>query len=1004
MDLRRLRHAGPSSAAALAALPKATPPADFPSRLDSLTDSRPSFLNPTDTFVRRHIGPDDQQVGEMLDACGADSLEELVSQTVPAGIRLGRDLELGPGFEDGKGEQQALEELREIAGKNVAMRSLIGCGYAGTITPPIIQRNILENPSWYTQYTPYQAEISQGRLEALLNFQTLISDLTGLPLAGASLLDEATAAAEAMGMAYNACRQKKKRFFVSEDCHPQTIAVIRTRAEALGVEVVVGEARTADLDDVFGAVVQYPTTYGTIEDYSAFFERVHAAGALTIVAADLLALTVLRAPGEFGADIVVGNSQRFGVPFGYGGPHAAFLSTSEKHKRSLPGRLIGVSRDSAGGRALRMALQTREQHIRRDKATSNICTAQVLLAVMAGMYAVYHGPDGLRDIANRVHGMTETLASGLRAAGVKVGDGPYFDTLRVHVDDAERIHESARSHGFNLRPIDATSVGITLDERVTSEEVASLLAVFGAGDQSVVEHSEKAELGFAAPHGRTSEFLTHEVFNAYHAEHELLRYIHRLSARDLSLTTSMIALGSCTMKLNATSEMLPVTWSEFGDIHPFVPVDQAQGYAEMLQRLSHALEEITGFDAISLQPNAGSQGEYAGMLSIRAYHRANGDEGRTVCLIPTSAHGTNPASAVMAGMKVVAIRCDDDGNIDVEDLRAKAEKHKDELAAIMVTYPSTHGVFESAIKEICQIVHDNGGRVYMDGANMNAQVGLCRPADFGADVCHLNLHKTFCIPHGGGGPGMGPIGVVADLAPFLPSHPLVEMGGERSFGTVAAAPWGSPSILPISYMYIAMMGAQGLRRATEIAILNANYMAKRLEGSYDVLYRGESGRSAHEFIIDLRPFEKTSGVVAEDVAKRLMDYGFHAPTMSFPVAGTLMIEPTESETKAELDRFCDAMISIRAEIAAIEAGEADREDNVLKGAPHTAAAVTGTTWNRAYSREQAAFPAVWVADFKFWPSVGRIDNGFGDKNLICTCPSVEELAEEEVPAAEPAAI
>ncbi|MEM6571593.1 MAG: aminomethyl-transferring glycine dehydrogenase, partial [Planctomycetota bacterium] len=724
-------------------------------------------------------------------------------------------------------------------------------------------------------------------------------------------------------------------------------------------------------------------------------------GGLAIVAADLLALTLLRPPGEFGADIAVGNSQRFGVPLGYGGPHAAFLATTEDHKRILPGRLIGVSRDADGNPALRMALQTREQHIRRDKATSNICTAQVLLAVMAGLYATYHGPEGLRRIATRVHGLTGTLASGLRAAGVQVDDGPFFDTLRVRVADAARVHETARAQGFNLREIDGTSVGVTLDERSTPEEVAALLAVFGAGDQAVAEHAGRVHTDYPAPHARTTAYLTHEVFNAYHAEHELLRYIHRLASRDLSLTTSMIALGSCTMKLNATSEMLPVTWPEFGDVHPFAPLDQVEGYRVLLDRLSRSLEEITGFAAISMQPNAGSQGEYAGMLTIRAYHRSRGDEGRKICLIPTSAHGTNPASAVMAGMRVVAIKCDDDGNIDVADLRAKAEKHASELAAIMVTYPSTHGVFESAIREICSIVHENGGRVYMDGANMNAQVGLCRPADFGADVCHLNLHKTFCIPHGGGGPGMGPIGVVEDLAPFLPSHPIVPMGGEQPFGTIAAAPWGSPSILPISYMYIAMMGPAGLKRATEVAILNANYMAKRLEASYPVLYRGASGRSAHEFIIDLRPFEKSAGVSAEDLAKRLMDYGYHAPTMSFPVAGTLMIEPTESETKAELDRFCDAMIAIREEIRAIENGEADREQNVLKGAPHTAATVTATQWDRPYSREVAAFPAPWVREHKFWPTVSRIDNGFGDKNLICTCPSVEEMAEVEEP--EPAA-
>ncbi|MFT6831982.1 MAG: glycine dehydrogenase [Planctomycetota bacterium] len=966
-----------------------------------LTESCPKFLDPTDTFVRRHIGPDEQETQLMLRTIGADSLDQLVDETVPAGIRLNRALELGPGFEDGRGEAEVLAELHGIAKKNRLMRSLIGCGYAGTHTPPVIQRNILENPSWYTQYTPYQAEISQGRLEALLNFQTVISDLTGLPLAGASLLDEATAAAEAMGMAWTAARQKKSRFFVSEDCHPQTIAVIKTRAEALKIEVVVGDPANVDFDDLFGAIVQYPTTYGLVEDYSGFFDKVHAAGALAIVAVDLLALTLLRAPGEFGADIVVGTSQRFGVPLGYGGPHAAFLATTENHKRIMPGRLIGLSRDANGNPALRMALQTREQHIRRDKATSNICTAQVLLAVMAGMYAVYHGPDGLREIGARVHGMTETLRSGLEAGGVKVDGGPVFDTLRVRVADAARTHATAREQGINLREIDGTSVGVSLDERTTAEELATLLAVFGAGSESVTTHAARVDLGYAAPHARTSTYLSHAVFQKYHSEHELLRYIHRLSARDLSLTTSMIALGSCTMKLNATSEMLPVSWPEFGDVHPFVPLDQVTGYTQMLNQLERTLEEITGFDKVSLQPNAGSQGEYAGMLCIRAFHRARGDEQRNVCLIPTSAHGTNPASAVMAGMRVVAVKCDRHGNIDVADLTEKAEKHKNELSAVMVTYPSTHGVFESAIKEICDVVHENGGRVYMDGANMNAQVGLCRPADFGADVCHLNLHKTFCIPHGGGGPGMGPIGVVSDLAPYLPSHPMVDMGGAESFGTVSAAPWGSPSILPISYMYIAMMGAAGLKLATEVAILNANYMAKRLEEHYPVLFRGEGGRSAHEFIIDLRPFEKSADVAAEDVAKRLMDYGYHAPTMSFPVTGTLMIEPTESETKGELDRFCDAMISIREEIRAIENGTADRKDNVLVNAPHTAAAVIATDWSHAYSREEAAYPAEWTREHKFWPTVARIDNGYGDKNLICTCPSVEEMAEVGAEAPEP---
>lgn len=940
----------------------------------------------------------------MLDVVGAESLDQLISETVPSGIRLGRELDLGSDFVDDRGEQETLDALHGIAAKNVPMRSFIGCGYAGTITPPVILRNILENPSWYTQYTPYQAEISQGRLEALLNFQTVIADLTGLPLAGASLLDEATAAAEAMAMAWNAARQKKNRFFVAETCHPQTIAVVKTRAEALGIDVVVGDPDGAELANVFGVLVQYPTTYGRVEDYEAFFGKAQAAGALAIAAVDLLSLTMLRPPGEFGADIAVGNSQRFGVPLGYGGPHAAFLATSEKYKRQLPGRLIGLSRDATGKPALRMALQTREQHIRRDKATSNICTAQVLLAVMAGMYGVYHGPDGLRGIAHRVHGMTETLRDALVAAGISVDDGAMFDTIRVRIENAERVHRSARDQGINLREIDATSVGVTLDERTTEAELAKLLAVFGAGSESIGAHASaydkrapKGALG--GVHDRTSNYMEHEVFQIYHSEHELLRYIHRLSARDLSLTTSMIALGSCTMKLNATSEMLPVSWPEFGDVHPFVPLDQAKGYTEMLDRLEGMLEEITGFAKISLQPNAGSQGEYAGMLSIRAYHRARGDMDRTVCLIPTSAHGTNPASAVMAGMRVVAVKCDDSGNIDQDDLKAKAEKHKGELAALMVTYPSTHGVFEVGIRDMCQVVHDNGGMVYMDGANMNAQVGLCRPADFGADVCHLNLHKTFCIPHGGGGPGMGPIGVVEALAPYLPGHPVVEMGGKESFGTVSAAPWGSPSILPISYMYIAMMGPRGLRHATEVAILNANYMAKRLEPHYDVLYRGAQGRSAHEFIIDIRPFEKAVHVSAEDVAKRLMDYGFHAPTMSFPVTGTLMIEPTESETKAELDRFCDAMISIRGEIRAVEEGRAKPHENVLSFAPHTAAIVMASEWTRDYSREEAAYPASWVRDHKFWPTVSRIDNGFGDKNLICTCPSVEEMAEPEEQAA-----
>ncbi len=958
--------------------------------------SIPSFLQPNDTLLRRHIAPSEAEQRAMLDRLGVDSVDTLVDETVPAGIRMKGSLELGAP----RGEHELLLELQQTAKKNRVFRSYIGMGYHGTIVPPVILRNILENPGWYTQYTPYQAEISQGRLEALLVFQTMISDLTALPLANASLLDEATAAAEAMNMCYAIGRGKCSAFFVSERCHPQTIAVVQTRAGAAGIEVIVGDHETFGFDKtpVCGALVQYPETEGRVFDYSEFVERAHAAGARVVVAADLLALALLRAPGEFGADIAIGSAQRFGVPMGYGGPHAAFLATKDEFKRQMPGRMIGVSRDASGAPALRMAMQTREQHIRRDKATSNICTAQVLLAIMSGMYAVYHGPDGIRAIAERVHGMTEVLANGLRKLGLKVGEGAFFDTLRVETGAAtSEVHSRAGEREINLRPLGEDAVGISLDETVTLDDVRDLLFVLAGDNASSVDVealAQEVKQGLDAPHARTSAYLQHENFTRFHAEHEMLRYLHRLESRDLSLTTSMIPLGSCTMKLNATSEMLPVTWPEFGALHPFAPVAQAEGYRELFDSLEGMLAEITGFDAVSLQPNAGSQGEYTGLLVIRAFHEAQGNGERNICLIPVSAHGTNPASAVMVGMKVVAVACDESGNIDVADLEAKATKHADQLAALMVTYPSTHGVFEEEIAHICQIVHDHGGQVYLDGANMNAQVGLCRPGDFGADVCHLNLHKTFCIPHGGGGPGMGPIGVAKHLAPYLPGHPVIATGGAKGTGPVAAAPWGSSSVLTISWVYIALMGAEGLKKSTEVAILGANYMAERLSEHYAVLYRGARGRVGHEFIIDLRPFEKSAGVTVEDVAKRLMDYGFHSPTMSFPVAGTLMIEPTESETKAELDRLCDALIFIREEIRAIESGALPRDDNPLKNAPHTSAAISANEWAHPYSREQAAFPAPWVKEYKYWPIVGRIDNGFGDRNLICTCPPMEAYAEE----------
>jgi len=960
-----------------------------------------TLLAPSDTFVHRHIGPRPHEVEAMLAALGVDSLDALIARTVPVTIRALQPLRLGDDVIAGReaGEFEVQAAFGRMMGKNQVLRSLIGMGYYAAITPPVIQRNILENPGWYTQYTPYQAEISQGRLEALINFQTMVADLTGLPLANASLLDEATAAAEAMGMCWNLASGKRRAFLVADGCHPQTIAVVQTRAEALGIEVRVAAPEDMSFGtDVCGALLQWPDTHGRVRDDAAVVAAAHAAGALVVVATDLLALTVLRPPGELGADIAVGSAQRFGVPLGYGGPHAAFLATREEFKRVLPGRIIGVSRDATGKRAYRMAMQTREQHIRRERATSNICTAQVLLAIMAGMYAVYHGPDGLKKIGQRVYGLTAVLAAGLRNLGHWVGEAPFFDTLRVRLTGrtAEAVHRAAVAAGFNLRAVDAGTVGVSLDERSTLAEVDALLAVFAGPGQAVPRASDLAghvDLAIPPACARTGAYLQHPVFSAYHSEHDLLRYIHRLQGRDLSLTHSMISLGSCTMKLNATSEMTPISWSTLADLHPFAPREQAQGYAAMFASLEAMLCEVTGFAAVSLQPNAGSQGEYAGLLVIRAYHRANGQGHRDICLIPTSAHGTNPASAVMAGLQVVPVACDEQGNVDLVDLANKALKHADRLAALMITYPSTHGVFEASVREITETIHRHGGQVYLDGANMNAQVGLCRPGDFGADVCHLNLHKTFCIPHGGGGPGMGPIGVAAHLAPFLPGHPVVPIGGPQSIGPVAAAPWGSASILAISYVYILMMGAAGLTQATKIAILNANYMAKRLEQHYPVLYRGANGTCAHEFILDLRPLKASAGVEGEDVAKRLMDYGFHAPTMSFPVAGTLMIEPTESEPLAELDRFIAAMIAIREEIRHIEAGTWPRDNNPLKRAPHTAEVVMASAWDRPYSREQAAYPAQWVREAKFWPFVSRIDNAFGDRHLVCTCPPMEEYAE-----------
>jgi len=941
------------------------------------------------SFERRHNGPGEGDIAAMLEELGYASLADLVDDAIPATIRFNGTLDV-PGAAS---EFETLRELRAMAERNQVFRSYLGMGYYGTITPSVILRKVFENPAWYTAYTPYQAEIAQGRLEALLTFQTVVIDLTGLPIANASLLDEATAAAEAMTMCY-ALKGKEGRetFFVSALCHPQTIDVVRTRARAVGIDVVVGDHASFEFSEqVYGALVQYPATDGALHDYRGFVERAHGGGAVVTVAADLLALTLLEAPGEWGADVVVGSTQRFGVPMGYGGPHAAFMATRDEYKRQLPGRIIGVSRDSRGKPALRMALQTREQHIRREKATSNICTAQVLLAVMAGFYAVYHGPEGLKRIARGVRRHALVLAAGLRELGFEVAEAPFFDTVRVSAGGKrDAILGAARERGINLRPLGQEDLCIALDETVGAADVDDVLAAFGAAAPRAAELVQEVGQELPAEHARESAFLTHPVFHRYRSETEMLRYIHKLESRDLSLVHSMIPLGSCTMKLNAATEMLPVSWPGFSRLHPFVPRDQALGYTELFDQLDAWLSSITGFARVSLQPNAGSQGEYAGLLVIRAYHDGRGQGHRNVCLIPQSAHGTNPASAVMAGMKVVVVRSDEDGNIDVDDLRAKADKHGADLAALMVTYPSTHGIFEESIRDVCAVVHEHGGQVYMDGANMNAMVGLSRPGDIGADVCHLNLHKTFCIPHGGGGPGMGPIGVAAHLAPYLPGHGVVPLEHEQASGAVSAAPWGSASILPISWAYIRMMGPGGLTRATEVAILNANYMAHRLKDHYPVLYTGRNGRVAHECIIDPRPLKAATGVDATDIAKRLMDYGFHAPTVSFPVPGTLMIEPTESESRAEVDRFCSALIAIRAEIREIEDGSADKQDNLLKNAPHTADMVIADDWTHPYGRERAAYPAPWTRESKFWPAVGLVESAAGDRNLVCACPPIEE--------------
>lgn len=943
-------------------------------------------LTNSNEFIRRHIGPSETDQQAMLQSLGYNNVADFIGAVVPDNIRSDSALALG----DAATEEQALAEIRQLASQNQVFKNYIGQGYYNCITPNVILRNVLENPAWYTAYTPYQPEISQGRLEALLNFQTMITDLTGMDLASASLLDEGTAAAEAMTLCQRMSKSKGKVFFVDQHCLPQTIEVVETRAEPMGLEVVVGDPADMSNHDCFGVLLQYPGVDGAIRDFSAVVETAHQQKALVVMAADILSLVLLKSPAELGADVAIGCTQRFGVPLGFGGPHAAYMATRDAFKRSLPGRLVGISLDSRGQPAYRLALQTREQHIRREKATSNICTAQVLLAVMASMYAVYHGPDGLKRIAERVHCLTAILATGLEQLGFKPLNNSFFDTLTIATGDSTAaIHQQAATQGINLRAIDDNHVGISLDETTSSEDIESLWCLFDSNSSLTVASIEStATTGLPDNFLRTGKVLNHPVFNRYHSETEMLRYLRKLSDKDIALDRAMIPLGSCTMKLNATAEMLPVTWPEFSNIHPFAPKEQTVGYVAMIEQVESMLCEATGYDAVSLQPNAGSQGEYAGLLAIRAYHESRGDSHRNICLIPSSAHGTNPASAQMCGMRVVVTACDDHGNVDLDDLRTKAEQHSENLAAIMVTYPSTHGVFEEGITEVCDIIHQHGGQVYIDGANLNAMVGLCQPGKFGGDVSHLNLHKTFCIPHGGGGPGVGPVAVREHLAGYLPGHHDLNHGSEdksTKVGAVSAAPWGSASILPITWMYIKMMGAEGLKQATEAAILNANYMAERLKGAYPILYTGANDRVAHECIVDLRPIKDDSGVTVDDVAKRLIDFGFHAPTMSFPVPGTLMIEPTESESKEELDRFCDAMLQIREEITAVENGDYPLEDNPLCHAPHTADVVVADNWNRSYSRELAAYPLESLRETKYWSPVGRIDNVYGDRNLVCAC-------------------